>query len=352
MNKECDTKDFLATHHQTIVGNSNHLQALQDQSVHLVVTSPPYPMIEMWDEIFSKQDASIREALSQERASVAFEKMHLILDKTWEECDRVLKNGGFICVNIGDATRTISGKFQLFSNHSRVIQKFVSMGYSVLPDVLWRKPSNSPNKFMGSGMYPAGAYITLEHEYILVFRKGPKRDFSPEERTKRQQSAFFWEERNLWFSDCWEIRGAAQSIKGSLSRERNASFPFEIPFRLVNMYSIAGDVVLDPFAGLGTTALACAACGRNSYSVEIDPTFAEAISILAATKFAEMGKRQEQRLEDHGAFIKSLPEEKKAACYLNSTYNILVKTKQEKDLWFPKMTGMSNEKLSFTCWYE
>ena len=192
--------------------------------------------------------------------------MHNMLNDVWKECDRVLKDGGFVCINIGDATRTINNKFQLYPNHAKIIEFFSSIGYSVLPDIHWHKQSNAPNKFMGSGMYPAGAYVTYEHEYILIFRKGNKRTFQRQEKYLRQKSAYFWEERNIWFSDLWNIKGTMQRMSGAskIVRNRNASFPLEIPYRLINMYSIEGDTVLDPFFGLGTTGIASIISNRNS----------------------------------------------------------------------------------------
>lgn len=154
----------------------------------------------------------------------AFNKMHDILDAVWHECDRVLAPNGFVCINIGDATRTVDGKFQLFSNHYRIIDYFMKHGYCVMPDILWRKQSNSPNKFMGSGMYPAGAYVTYEHEYILIFRKGGKRVFNEQEKLLRQKSAYFWEERNIWFSDLWDIKGISQNIKNNDKTRKRICF--------------------------------------------------------------------------------------------------------------------------------
>ena len=259
------------TKHEIITGNSNKMSTIPDGSVNLIVTSPPYPMIEMWDEMFGLQNSDIQKDLENGEGYSAFLKMHSVLNTIWRECDRVLADNGFVCINIGDATRTIGDNFQLFSNHTQIINQFVSMGYSVLPDIHWRKQSNSPNKFMGSGMYPAGAYVTYEHEYILVFRKGGKRIFKGEGKTLRQKSAFFWEERNVWFSDLWEIKGASQVILSSKAgRSRSASFPLEIPLRLVYMYSAEGDTVLDPFAGFGTTNIACMITNRNSIGFELD----------------------------------------------------------------------------------
>ena len=158
------------TEHKIIIGDSKNISCIKDKSVQLIVTSPPYPMIEMWDDMFCKQDSAIKGCLESGDGTSAFQKMHDLLDKTWEECDRVLADNGFVCINIGDATRTINDNFQLYSNHTRIINYFQSKGYSILPDIHWRKQSNAPNKFMGSGMFPAGAYVTYEHEYILIFR--------------------------------------------------------------------------------------------------------------------------------------------------------------------------------------
>ena len=92
------------------------MSCIPDKSVHLIVTSPPYPMIEMWDDSFASQDLEISSAIEQKEYSLAFEKMHRVLDAVWRECDRVLVDNGFVCINIGDATRTFDGNFQLFSN--------------------------------------------------------------------------------------------------------------------------------------------------------------------------------------------------------------------------------------------
>lgn len=145
------------TTHKIIVGDSQNLASIPTSSVQLIVTSPPYPMIEMWDEVFSRQDPTIKMALEAGDGLSAYYKMHAILNGVWAECDRVLMENGFICINIGDATRTIHDNFQLYSNHTQIITAFQNMGYCVLPDIHWRKQSNAPNKFMGSGMYPAGA---------------------------------------------------------------------------------------------------------------------------------------------------------------------------------------------------
>lgn len=340
------------TTHRILTGNSRHLSSIKDKSVDLVVTSPPYPMIEMWDSLFCSEDPSIAEDLSNGNGFSAFTKMHRILNDIWKECDRALKDNGFICINIGDATRTLNGNFQMYPNHANIISFFQNLGYSTLPDIHWRKPSNAPNKFMGSGMYPAGAYVTYEHEYILIFRKGGKRVFNGEARKKRQKSAYFWEERNVWFSDLWEIKGTAQLIPTTGEhRERNASFPLEIPYRLVNMYSAEDDLVLDPFAGLGTTNLACMISQRNSIGIEINPQIASlAVANISKTP-SQLNAVVDARLANHINFIDALPLEKQEKCYANPHHNFKVKTKQETDLHIERVKSIVVDDTFISCSY-
>jgi modification methylase len=164
----------MKTTHQIIFTNAQKMDCIQNESIDLMITSPPYPMVEMWDEIFSNQNPDILNALDSLDGSRAFELMHQILDLVWNEVWRVLKPGAVVCINIGDATRTIDSRFSLFTNHTRIQSYMLELGFSALPCILWRKQTNAPNKFMGSGMLPPGAYVTLEHEYILIFRKGTK----------------------------------------------------------------------------------------------------------------------------------------------------------------------------------
>ena len=343
----------MTTTHEIYNANSSNLSCIADKSVQLVVTSPPYPMIEMWDDMFKEQSPIIETYFQSHEIDKAFETMHSLLDVVWKECDRVLADNGFVCINIGDATRTLDGAFRLFPNHSRIIQFFGSMGYTVLPDILWRKRSNAPNKFMGSGMYPAGAYVTYEHEYILVFRKGGKRMFSGKAKQMRQESAYFWEERNVWFSDLWEIKGTSQIIsKANTSRNRNASFPFEVPYRLVNMYSVKGDTVLDPFCGLGTTNLACIASERNSIGVEISPEIAALAKDIISEQALKLNAVIKNRLSAHSAFIDCLTDEKRGKCYQNSFHGFLVKTRQETALQIRGISDITHQADKLMCHYE
>ena len=314
------------------------MAAVPDGSVSLVVTSPPYPMIELWDPQFSAADAETAEALAGGEGDRAFDLMHARLDSVWSECYRVLLPGGLACINIGDATRKIGGEFRLFSNHSRILHALTGLGFSVLPDILWRKPTNAPNKFLGSGMLPAGAYVTYEHEYILIVRKGGPRKFSPADRARRRRSAFFWEERNVWFSDVWLGLVGARQLLGNAgfddadARARSAAFPFELAYRLIQMYSLIGDTVLDPFLGTGTTAAAAIASGRSSIGFEIEPGLEQPIRNTIETAAPLGSEYAQRRLEAHLDFVHSREEAGRPCRHVNRYYGFPVVTGQEVDL--------------------
>jgi modification methylase len=321
------------TTHMLFFQDSRKMQQIEDQSIDLVITSPPYPMIAMWDEQFCGMNPAIKTSVAGGDYRGGFEAMHQVLDGVWIELWRVMKEGAFACINIGDATRTINNKFQLFANQARIQCKFQALGFDTLPLILWRKQTNAPNKFMGSGMLPAGAYVTLEHEYILIFRKGHKRQFtSAESKQRRTESGFFWEERNTWFSDLWDFKGVRQVLSNKELRNRSAAFPFVLPFRLINMYSLIGDQVLDPFMGTGTTRLAAIAAGRNSVGYEVDESFAPTLQALANSNLADLQKVNVERIKSHLSFVRACKAGNKELKYENSYFGFPVMTAQEKEL--------------------
>ncbi|MCI4365368.1 MAG: site-specific DNA-methyltransferase [Thermoplasmata archaeon] len=236
-------------------GDARHQPLLADASVHLVATSPPYPMIPQWDPLFRALGAT--DYAAQLR----------VLEGAWRECHRLLVDGGILAVVIGDALRSGDEGFQLWPNHAETQVAAARAGFRPLPYLLWKKPTNKPNAFLGSGFLPPNAYVTLDCEFILLFRKGTLRRFPPHD-PRRRASRFSRPERDRWFSQLWEdIRGTPQRRAGG----RTGAFPPEIPERLVRMFSLVGDTVLDPFAGTGTTLWAAAAAGRHAIGVEWDP---------------------------------------------------------------------------------
>ena len=271
---------MLQTKHKIIIGNSQKMPEIPDCSIHLMVTSPPYPMIQMWDNQFSESDPKIATLWKnletnpqQETIAQIYNAMHKNLAEVWKETYRVLIEGGIACINIGDATRTMNSSFRVFPNHARVIEHCECIGFTSLPYILWKKPTTKPmykgkGAFLGSGFLPPNAYVTLDCEYILIFRKGKLRHFPPKDHL-RYDSALTKKQRDEWFSQIWAVTGSRQTAD-ALER-RTAAYPEEIANRLIKMFSVKGDTVLDPFLGSGTTTKAAIQNCRNSIGYEIDP---------------------------------------------------------------------------------
>jgi len=277
----------MHTEHKIILGNSQQMPELQDGSVHLMVTSPPYPMIQMWDTLFTEADPKIAELWRQleaegkeEIVGQIYDAMHDYLDKVWHETWRVLVDGGIACISIGDATRTVNGKFKLFPNHARITEICEKIGFTTLPYILWKKPTTKPKykgkgAFLGSGFLPPNAYVTLDCEFILLFRKGHLRKFPPKDKI-RYDSAFTKTQRDEWFSQIWSLKGTRQTV--SELERRTAAYPDEIADRLIKMFSIKGDTLLDPFLGSGTTAKVALQNERNSIGYETDQNLLQVIN--------------------------------------------------------------------------
>ena len=159
---------------------------------------------------------------------------------------------------------------------------------------------------------------------------------------------FFWEERNLWFSDKWkDVKGVRQELRVKGERERSAAYPFDLAYRLINMYSIQGDVVLDPFLGTGTTTLAAMASARNSIGFEINEQF-EPIILERVKDVPSIAHRVvSERLTRHRQFIDKRLLEKKELKHINKHYHFPVMTQQEKWLKLPNLSsvGLKEKKL-------
>jgi len=279
--------------YRVIIGDSRKMQELANNSVNLVVTSPPYPMVGIWDDFFREESAE------------SYDEMHSYLNQTWKEVKRVLTPGGLACINIGDATRTKDGMFHLYPNHSRVIETFEHLGLVTLPYVLWKKPTTKPRykgkgAFLGSGFLPPNAYVTLDMEYILIFRKGSLRTFEPKD-PKRYGSKFTKKERDEWFSQVWNVKGTRQT-HGGLER-RVAAFPEEIPRRLIRMFSIEDDLVLDPFLGSGTTLKAAMDLSRRFIGYEKLEDFSGIIQERMGNESERIVFRKQSVMEQVGSLL-------------------------------------------------
>jgi DNA modification methylase len=292
---------LMLTQHKIILGSSQQMPEIANASVQLMVTSPPYPMIKMWDALFSEADPKINElwqklktTSQQEIVRQIYHAMHDYLAMVWQETYRALAEGGIACINIGDATRTTNGKFQLYPNHSRIIEICEKIGFTTLPYILWKKPTTKPKykgkgAFLGSGFLPPNAYVTLDCEFILIFRKGSLRKFQPHDQ-QRYDSTFTKPQRDEWFSQIWALKGTHQTAR-QLER-RTAAYPDEIADRLIKMFSVKGDTVLDPFLGSGTTTKAAIQNERSSIGYETDqnllPIIRKKIDDCCANMVAEV----------------------------------------------------------------
>jgi hypothetical protein len=188
-----------------------------------------------------------------------------------------------------------------------------------------------------------------------MVRKGSKRDFNKEqEKINRHESALFWEERNVWFSDIWfDIKGASQVLGTRESRLKSAAFPFEIAYRLINMYSVKGDLVLDPFLGTGTTMAAAMASGRNSVGFEIDLALHDEIVAINNNIVHFSNEYISNRIERHIDFAGNRIKTKGPMKHTNIYYQFPVITAQEKQLIINhlidiKKTDINTFKISYS----
>lgn len=349
----------METTHKIFTTDCRDMPTIPDNSVELVVTSPPYPMIEMWDDLFKNLNPDITDALTAHNGQKAFTLMHDELNKVWDELKRVVKPNGLVCINIGDATRKLGDSFQLYPNHSRIITDFTNNGFSVLPSILWRKPTNSAAKFMGSGMLPPNQYVTLEHEHILVFRNGTEtRTIS--DTDIRRKSAYFYEERNKWFTDTWDdITGETQSLTNSTGdRDRSAAYPITIPYRLINMYSVYNDTVLDPFLGTGTTTQAAMIAGRNSYGYELDTELVSDFDSTVTQKIPRESQRVAQsRIDEHADHVESVLSDATVEVttdvysYQSTNYPLPVRSKNETEIQLYDVANITRHSDTDTSTY-
>ncbi len=249
---------YLETIHKIYFQDAINLKKLEDKSVHLVVTSPPYWNIKDYG---NKNQIGYNDGLRD-----YFEK----LNRIWKECIRVLHDGCKLCINIGDQfLRAIKNKrvYQIVPLHSLLINEILrEFGNKVvyLGSINWNKVSTSNTSggghIMGSIFYPRNGYFFINREYIAIFRKLGK-DPKPDPDLKTLSYIPIEEWREL-FKDTWNFPGINQDV-------HDAMFPEELPRRLIRMYSFVGDTVLDPFLGSGTTCKVAAEMGRNSIGFEI-----------------------------------------------------------------------------------
>lgn len=245
-----------------IIGDSRRMLEVQDDSVDLIITSPPYWHIKDYE---TSSQIGYGQDLHQ-----YLKDIYLV----WEECFRVLRSGGRFCLNIGDqfARSVIYGKYKVIPIHAEFILQCEKIGFDFMGSIIWQKKTTMNTtggaSIMGSYPYPPNGMVEIDYEFILIFKKpGSSKKVSKE---IKEISKLTKEEWKQYFSGHWYFRGVKQI-------EHEAMFPEELPKRLIKMFSFKGDTVLDPFLGSGTTISVALELNRNGIGYEINRNFLKLI---------------------------------------------------------------------------
>jgi len=269
MATQATVQQLAVTKHMLHQGDARHLDWIPPESIHLVVTSPPYWTL--------KEYPRNQNQLGLVADYDAFQDE---LDKVWRHCFRVLVPGGRLVCVVGDVclSRRRHGRHMVMPLHSDITVRARKIGFDNLPLILWYKIANAHYEadnrkgpgFLGKP-YEPNAIIKNDVEFILMLRKpGGYRQPSEEQR---EASRLTKQEHQEWFQQVW------RRLTGESTKSRPAPYPEELAYRLVRMFSLVGDTVLDPFVGTGTTLLAAARCQRNSIGVEIEPSYVKMAKI-------------------------------------------------------------------------
>ena len=252
----------MTTDHRLVNGDARDLSFIPDESVHLVLTSPPYWNLKRYNEN-PDQMGHIDN----------YEAFLAELKKVWEHVFRILVPGGRLVCVVGDVcvSRRRFGRHLVFPLHADICVMCRRIGFDNLNPIIWHKIANASyevtngSKFLGKP-YEPNAIIKNDMEFILMQRKpGGYRKPTDEQR---RQSMIDKKDFNRWFQQIWNIPGAS-------TKKHPAPFPLKLATRLVRMFSFVGDTVLDPFCGSGTTMVAAFQNDRNSIGVEIDPEYCQ-----------------------------------------------------------------------------
>jgi len=246
------------TEHRIINGDSRNMDELTDNSVDLAITSPPY---------WQLKDYGTENQIGYNES---YEEYINHLNIVWKECYRILDNGSRLCINIGDqfARAVYYGRYKVIPIRTEIIKFCEAIGFDYMGAIMWQKKTTSNTtggaSLMGSYPYPKNGIISIDYEFILIFKKlgVPKK---PSKEIK-EMSKMTKEEWKTYFDGHWYFGGAKQD--GHI-----AMFPEELPRRLIKMFSFVGDTVIDPFLGSGTTSLAAKNLNRNSVGYEMNPEF-------------------------------------------------------------------------------
>lgn len=290
---------MMKTTHKIIIGDSRWMKETQDESVHLIITSPPYWQLKDYGN--GKQIGF----------NDTYEEYINNLNLVWNECHRILHKGCRLCINIGDqfARSVYYGRYKVIPIRTEIIKFCESAGFDYMGAIIWQKVTTCHTTggatVMGSFPYPRSGILKLDYEFILIFKKygnQPKVN-----REVKEQSKLTQEEWNQYFTGHWNFAGEKQD-------KHLAMFPEELPRRLIKMFSFVGDTVLDPFLGSGTTSLAAKNLNRNSIGYEINeeflPIIKEKLGLKQSTIFQEVTLeiiKQKEPEVDFKEEIKKLP---------------------------------------------
>lgn len=248
----------MKTSHKIIIGDSRQMKEIPDESIHLIITSPPYWQLKDYGN--GKQIGF----------NDTYEEYINNLNLVWNECHRVLHKGCRLCINIGDqfARSVYYGRYKVIPIRTEIIKFCESAGFDYMGAIIWQKVTTCHTTggaiVMGSFPYPRSGILKLDYEFILIFKKyGNPPKVSSE---IKEQSKLTHKEWNEYFTGHWNFPGEKQD-------KHLAMFPVELPKRLIKMFSFIGDTVIDPFLGSGTTSLAANNLNRNSIGYEINDTF-------------------------------------------------------------------------------
>lgn len=246
------------TNHKIYFGDSRALNKIEDKSVQLIITSPPYWQLKDYGSNY------------QIGFNNSYEEYINNLNLVWMECERILSEGCRLCINIGDqfARSVYYGRYKVVPIRTEIIRFCETLKMDYMGAIIWQKATtmntSGGGAIMGSFPYPRNGILKIDYEFILIFKKlgnPPKPTLE-----QKENSIMTKEEWNQYFSSHWNFSGVKQS-------EHIAMFPEELPKRLIKMFSFFGETIFDPFLGSGTTTLAAKNLGRNSIGYEINKEF-------------------------------------------------------------------------------
>lgn len=263
----------MKTWHKIIIGDSRQVREVEDESVHLIITSPPYWQLKDYGD---KRQIGFNDS---------YEEYINNLNLVWNECHRVLHKGCRLCINIGDqfARSVYYGRYKVIPIRTEIIKFCENVGFDYMGAIIWQKVTTCHTTggatVMGSFPHPRNGILKLDYEFILIFKKyGNAPGVSKEIKEKSKMTKEEW---NQYFTGHWNFPGEKQD-------KHLAMFPEELPKRLIKMFSFVGDTVLDPFLGSGTTSLAAKNLNRNSIGYEINEDFLPIIKEKVGIKIGDI----------------------------------------------------------------